>query len=110
MKVDPNPEPISNAQSTSVENAQNSRLQQLKTDQTKTEGSATEASGSDTVQVSSRFAEVQQLTSKLDQVPDIRSNRVAALKAQIQAGTYKPSAADVAEAILSDPLNQSSKS
>jgi negative regulator of flagellin synthesis FlgM len=105
MKVDPTPESIANVQSTAVQNANTSRSQQ-----TRTEGSPAEANGSDTVQVSPRFAEAQQLTSKLQQVPDIRSDRVSALKAQIQQGTYKPDPADVAEALLSDPLNQSGKS
>jgi negative regulator of flagellin synthesis FlgM len=107
MKVDPNNlQSIANAQSNAVQNAKTSRP-----DSSKTEGLATDASGgSDTVQVSSKFAEAQQLTAKLQQVPDVRADRVSALKAKIQQGTYKPDPADVADAILRDPLNQSGKS
>jgi negative regulator of flagellin synthesis FlgM len=105
MKVDPNIEAAAKAQSDAVQNARTSRPEQ-----TKTEGTNTEFSSADTVQVSSKFAEVQQLTSKLQQVPEIRSDRVSALKAKIQQGTYKPDPADVAGALLNDPLNQSNKS
>jgi negative regulator of flagellin synthesis FlgM len=111
MKVDPNLQSTANVQSDAVQNAKTSRSQQSKTEGlAKTEGSASETSGSDTVQVSPRFAEVQQLTSKLQAVPDVRSDRVAALKAKIQQGSYKPDPADVAGAILNDPLNQAGKS
>jgi negative regulator of flagellin synthesis FlgM len=105
MKVDPNIEAALKAQSDAVQNARTSR-----SEQTKTEGTPTDLSSSDTVQVSPKFAEVQQLTSKLQQVPDVRSDRVSALKAKIQQGTYKPDPADVADALLNDPLNQSNKS
>ena len=107
MKVDPNNlQSIANSQSNAVQNAKTSRP-----DSAKAEGLTTDASGgSDTVQVSSKFAETQQLTAKLQQVPEIRADRVSSLKAKIQQGTYKPDPAGVAEAILRDPLNQSSKS
>lgn len=105
MKVDPSLPSIANAQSDAVQNAKTSRPQQVKP-----ESPTTEASGPDTVQVSSKFAEVQQLTSKLQLVPEIRSDRVSMLKAKIQQGAYKPDPADVAGALLSDPLNQSGKS
>jgi len=103
MKVDPNNlQSIANSQSDSVQNAKTSRSEQSKTDSLATDPAG---SGSDTVQVSSKFAEVQQLTTKLQQVPDVRTDRVSALKAKIQQGTYNPDAADVAESILQDPLN-----
>ncbi len=100
MKVDPNNlQSIANGQSDAVQNAKASRSEQSKT------GSlANDAGGaSDTVQVSSKFAEVQQLTTKLQQVPDVRTDRVSALKAKIQQGTYKPSAADVAGSTCKTP-------
>jgi flagellar biosynthesis anti-sigma factor FlgM len=53
---------------------------------------------------------VQQLTAKVQQLPDIRSERVAALKEQIQKGTYNPDAADVADALLNYAVNQGGNS
>ena len=109
MKVDPNLQSIANAQSDAVQNAKASRPDQSKP--ANTEGLATDASGgSDTVQVSSKFAEAQRLTTKLQQTPEIRGDRVAALKTKIQQGAYKPNSADVAEALLRDQLNPSGKS
>jgi negative regulator of flagellin synthesis FlgM len=104
MKVDPNLQSIVNAQSDAIQNAKTSR----------TQGSpngtdASQPAGSDTVQFSSQFAEVQQLTSQLQQVPDIRTERVAMLKAQIQQGTYNPDPAKVADALLNNAVDQGGK-
>jgi negative regulator of flagellin synthesis FlgM len=100
MKVDPNLQSILNVQSDAVQNAKATRAQEA------TQGTGTTQTGeSDTVQFSQKFAEVQQLTSQLQQIPDIRSQRVSALRQQIQQGTYRPAASDVAAAILNDPLS-----
>jgi negative regulator of flagellin synthesis FlgM len=101
MKVDPNLQSIANVQSDAVQNAKTTRVQQTNSDT-----ATTQVDGQDTVQFSSKFAEVQNLTYKLQQLPDIRSDRVSALKQQIQQGTYKPDPSEVAGAILGDPLNQ----
>jgi len=101
MKVDPNLQPIANVQSDAVQNAKASRAQEAISD-----GRTTDIDRPDTVEVSSKFAEVQQLTSKLQQLPDVRSDRVAMLKDQIQQGTYQPDPSNVADALLNDPLNQ----
>jgi negative regulator of flagellin synthesis FlgM len=97
MKIDPNLQSIINVQSDAVQNAKTSRAQEAAPE----DGTA-QISGSDSVQVSSKFAEVQQLTSKLQQLPDVRSERVAVLKAKIQQGTYKPDPAEVADALLNE--------
>ena len=104
MKVDPNLQSIANVQSDAVQNTKTSRTQDSSGD-----SPSNAVGGSDTVHFSSRLAEVQQLTSQLQQVPDIRAERVAALKEKIQQGTYSPDPADVADAILNDPVNQSGK-
>lgn len=57
---------------------------------------------SDSVQVSPRATEIGELTSKVEQLPDVRADRVAALRSQVQSGTYNPPAADIAEAMLKD--------
>jgi flagellar biosynthesis anti-sigma factor FlgM len=106
MKVDPNIQSIINAQSESVQNGKTTRTQGAAS-----EGStAGQVDGSDTVEFSQKFAEVQQLTSKLQQLPDVRSERVSMLRQQIQQGTYNPKSSDVAAAILGDPLTQGGKS
>ncbi|MGD0907242.1 MAG: flagellar biosynthesis anti-sigma factor FlgM [Candidatus Acidiferrales bacterium] len=101
MKVDPNLQSIANIQSDPVQNAKTSRAQEASSDT-----GTTQVDGQDTVQFSPKFAEVQNLTNKLQQLPDVRSDRVSALKQQIQQGTYKPDPSEVAGAILGDPLNQ----
>lgn len=57
---------------------------------------------SDSVQVSPRATEIGELTAKVEQLPDIRADRVAELRAQVQSGNYQPSASDIAAAILKD--------
>ena len=106
MKIDPNLQSILNAQTDSVQNSKTSRAQGPNT-----EAATTQIDGSsDTVQFSSKFSEVQQLTAKVQQLPDIRSERVAALKEQIQKGTYNPDPADVADALLKHAVNQGGNS
>lgn len=101
MKVDPNLQSIVNVQSDAVQNAKTNRAQESSSGT-----GTTQVDGQDTVQFSPKFAEVQKLTNKLQQLPDVRSDRVSALKQQIQQGTYKPDPSEVASAILGDPLNQ----
>jgi flagellar biosynthesis anti-sigma factor FlgM len=101
MKVDPNVQLIANAQSNAVQNSKTSRIQEANP-----EGQTSQIEGFDTVQFSSKLAEVQQLTSKLQQIPDIRSERVSMLKAQVQQGTYNPDPTEVAGALLNNAVNQ----
>lgn len=53
-----------------------------------------------TVEVSSASQEVRQITRLVDQLPDVRTDRVAALKAQIESGTYKVSGEDIADLVI----------
>ncbi len=101
MKVDPNLQSIVNLQSDAVQNAKTTRVQESNSDL-----GTSQVDGQDTVEFSPKFAEVQSLTTKLQQLPDIRSDRVSALKQQIQQGTYKPDPSEVAAAILGDPLSR----
>ncbi len=105
MKIDPNLQSTVNSQSDAVQNPKTSRAQEAIQ-----EGRSTEINGSDTVQLSSKFAEVQQLTAKVQQLPDIRSERVSILKQKIQQGTYKPDPAEVADALLNNAVSQGRKS
>jgi negative regulator of flagellin synthesis FlgM len=55
---------------------------------------------SDGVELSREAREVRSLHDKLSQAPDARSARVAELKRQIEAGTYKPNAHEVAAKMI----------
>ena len=60
--------------------------------------------GGDTVQLSGTLNEVQQLKAQLDQTPELRLSRVAALQQQLQQGTYSPSNEAIASALVADLL------
>ncbi len=55
----------------------------------------------DTLQVSDSGKDYQVAKNAMGQVSDIRDDRIAELKAQIQEGTYDVSAEDFADKILS---------
>lgn len=97
MKIDPNLQPIANLQSDAVPNAKTRNTQEAN-------GGAQNSpvDGGDTVQFSGELLRVHELTAKLQQIPEIRADRVAALKARIERGTYKPSSKAVADAMLKD--------
>lgn len=56
----------------------------------------------DSISVSGRAAEIGELTNKTSQLPEIREERVEQLRAQVQSGNYRPSAEDIADALLKD--------
>jgi negative regulator of flagellin synthesis FlgM len=58
--------------------------------------------GTDRVEVSDQARAMQVATEALKQAPQIRADKVAALKAKIKAGTYKVSGEDIAERMLAD--------
>jgi flagellar biosynthesis anti-sigma factor FlgM len=60
------------------------------------------SSDGDTVQLSGALSQVQQLKAQLDQTPDMRSGRVAALQQQLAQGTYQPSNEQIAGAMFAD--------
>ena len=103
MKVDPNLQSIANLQSDAVQNGKTTRTQGAASGISTSQVDGTDT---DTVEFSPKFAQIQQLTSKLQELPDVQSERVAALKDQIQKGTYKPDLTSVAGAILNDPLSK----
>lgn len=55
---------------------------------------------SDQVNVSDRAASVQQIVDKISNIPQVRQDRVEALREQIQSGSFNPSSEDIADAIL----------
>ncbi|MFM9904742.1 MAG: flagellar biosynthesis anti-sigma factor FlgM [Pyrinomonadaceae bacterium] len=60
------------------------------------------AVGEDRVEFSSRASEVGKLVDQVKQMPDIREGKVSDLRQRIEAGTYKPSSENIADAILND--------
>ena len=59
-------------------------------------------SGEDKLQFSNRAAEVGALVDRLKDLPDVRHEKIDALREQIAAGEYNPSSEDIAEAIFKD--------
>jgi negative regulator of flagellin synthesis FlgM len=56
----------------------------------------------DKLNVSDRGAGVSRLVEKTNALPDVRRERVEALRQQVASGDYNPPAADIAAAILRD--------
>ena len=56
----------------------------------------------DKTQFSNRATKVGTLVERVKEVPDIRLERVEALRNQIAANQYKPDSKDIADAILKD--------
>lgn len=62
----------------------------------------------DSISVSGRAAEIGELTNKTLQLPEIREERVEQLRAQVQSGNYRPSAENIADALLKETEKSSS--
>jgi len=58
------------------------------------------SAGADQLELSSRAEEIRTARAALAQTPEVRADKVAELKAQIEAGTYRVDADKVAERIL----------
>jgi flagellar biosynthesis anti-sigma factor FlgM len=63
-------------------------------------GAVSPTSDEDTVSFSSTHGEVHTLAANLENVPEIRSDRVQSLRAQVSQGQYQPSSQSVADAIV----------
>jgi negative regulator of flagellin synthesis FlgM len=59
----------------------------------------------DRVEVSDTGQAMQNAAAALKRTPQIRADKVAALKARIHDGTYQVSGADIAERMLADDLS-----
>lgn len=60
------------------------------------------AAGEDKLQFSGRAAEAGKLLEQLKELPDVREEKVSALRDQISSGEYQPSNEDIADAIIKD--------
>jgi negative regulator of flagellin synthesis FlgM len=97
MRIDPN-QYVGNAQTDDVQQTSNRGAQQPS--QTSATPDSAEVDPQDTFQVSGTLGEVQRLQDQLAQTPDVRSERVAALRQQVQQGTYRPSNEGIANAMI----------
>lgn len=59
-----------------------------------------EAAGTDALSVSSQGQELQRVLPLLAALPDTRPDRVADLKARVEAGTYQPTGREIAGSVL----------
>jgi len=64
------------------------------------EGVKTSAISRDRVDFSNQAAQVGELVDRIKELPDVRSEKVNAFREKISAGSYNPSSADIAAAIL----------
>jgi flagellar biosynthesis anti-sigma factor FlgM len=58
----------------------------------------------DTVVISDAAKRIQEIRNQLDQIPDVREEKVAQLKNQIENGTYQINADKIAEKIIKEGL------
>jgi len=71
-----------------------------------TNGQASSTSKSAATQPQSDVSASQQLRAKLEQTPEIRQDRVAALRQAMQDGTYKVSSQDLANAVFNGAMQK----
>jgi flagellar biosynthesis anti-sigma factor FlgM len=64
----------------------------------------------DTITVSEHAAKVRQLAAKIEELPEVRQERVEHLRKQVQSGAYHPSAEEIAEALIKDGLESGARS
>ena len=62
------------------------------------------ATKTDTVVISDAAKRIQEARAKLDEIPDVREDKVAELKNQIQNDTYQPDARKTADKLLKEQL------
>jgi negative regulator of flagellin synthesis FlgM len=100
MRIDPNLQYLQNAQTDASQGVKGPASQQASA--TGSTPQTAETDSGDTVQISGRAGEVQQLMTQVSQTPDVRAQRVAALRQQIQQGTYQPTNEQLAGAVASE--------
>jgi flagellar biosynthesis anti-sigma factor FlgM len=108
MKIDPTIQQLTgDSQSDSVGKAKSAATREstIKADSA---SSASLTSG-DTIQISGRHAQAQQLAAQLANVPEVRASRVNPLKAEIQQNTYQPDSGKIADAMLAEGSSIASK-
>ena len=93
MRIDP--------QIPASQNSETTRANDAKSAAAKGSSGASAGQPNDTVQLSSGQATFRQLVAQLNQVPDVRQERVSALRLEINSGQFQRSNDQVAGAIVS---------
>ncbi len=106
MKIDPRVQSTGELQSDRVKDTKGSAVRSQSSAQS---GSANTVSGGDTVQLSGKHSEIQQLSAQVANVSDVRADRVAPLQAKVQSGEYQPDSQKVADAMLAEQTRLTSK-
>jgi negative regulator of flagellin synthesis FlgM len=106
MKIDPNLQPLGEAQPDRVSGKRSSGVAPKGSSQT---AGLQPASGQDTVSLSSTHGDVQQLTTALQNVPEVRTDKVNALQQQVKNGQYTPDNEKLAGALLSEQASRKFK-
>jgi flagellar biosynthesis anti-sigma factor FlgM len=106
MKIDP--------RIPSTVETQNGQVKAANTAATKAQSperaaSAATVPSGDTFALSQKHGEIQQLSVQLASVPEVRTEKVAPLQAQVKSGNYKPSPVKTADAILAEQTRKSAK-
>jgi flagellar biosynthesis anti-sigma factor FlgM len=84
--------------------AQAANVAQSAEAQSQAAAAGSSALGEDQAQLSGTHAQVQALVGQALQLPEIRQEKVQALRQAVVAGKYQPSASDVAGALLANNL------
>ena len=103
MKIDPRIQLPGDVQPELIRNSRKSAVQPTGTADT---GGVRPAAGEDTVSISSTHSDVQTLKANLANVPDVRTDRVAALQQRVSTGQYQPDSGKVADAIIADQISR----
>jgi negative regulator of flagellin synthesis FlgM len=99
MKIDPKVQLPSEVQPEAIQNSRKTGVQQQTAAVLPT---AVPTAGQDTVSISSTHSDLQTLKVQLDQTPEIRTDRVNALRQQVNNRQYSPSSANIAQAVISE--------
>jgi len=98
MRIDPN-QFLGNLQPDNVQQTSNRGAQPAQSEETQENGGV---DADDQFQPSATLDQIQRLKAQLAQVPEVRSDRVAALSQKVQQGTYKPSNQQIADSMVSE--------
>lgn len=106
MRIDPNLQ-YPNVQ---ADNVQGTKKNVPQSSELETAQDSAQLGADDTVHLSGALGQVQLLKAKLAQTPDVRAEKVASLRQQVQQGTYKPSNEQIANALVSEAFRSGSRS
>ena len=104
MKIDPRTVLPADVQSTPVKNSRVGAQPGAKDS-----SGVKPAAGEDTVHISSAHSDVQTLKANFAHVPEVRAAKVNALQQRVHSGNYKPDSQRVADAIIAEQSQRSSK-